>query len=156
MWRVVQIRKISYFFLFSFCCPAYANNLPEHTGKYMDFSGIYDCQGDDAHEGKYTGVVTMQLKPEHSKGVYASYDFKLEVPQYGAYVGHAAVNGNVAAMHFALPQEGSVYGGKTQDFGTGVATFKTNAAGKLTFQKFYFEPFFKGGNTGLEDCIKRD
>lgn len=53
------------------------------TTNTSDFSGVYNCVGDDAHEGKYTGTVTMQLKPEHSKANYASYDFKLEVPEYG-------------------------------------------------------------------------
>ena len=134
----------------------FAKKLPEYTKNYTDFSGVYDCKGDDAHEGKYTGTVTMILKPEHSKGPYASYDFKLEVPDYGVYRGHAAANGNVAAMHFALPQVGDLYGGKTQDFGTGIAKFKINQQGKLSFHKFYFEPAFKGGNTGVEDCIKRD
>lgn len=139
-----------------FSIQVYAKETQEKTQYLKDFSGVYDCQGDDAHEGKYMGIVTMQRKPQHSKGVYASYDFKLEVPEYGTYVGHAAVNGDVAAMHFALPQEAGLYGGKTQDFGTGVATFKTNSAGKLTFHKFYYEPLFKGGNTGVEDCIKRE
>ncbi len=126
-------------------CPAYA----------MDMSGVYACTGDDAHEGKYTGTVTMKLRPEHSKGQDASYDFQLEVPDYGTYQGHAAVNGMHAAMHFALPAENGVYGGKTQDFGTGIATFKKNAKGQLTFRKFYFEPAFKGGNTGVEECVRK-
>ncbi len=153
------MHKANYFFTLAimlFATATFAKETPDHTGKLIDFSGVYDCQGNDAHEGKYSGIVTMQRKPEHSKGAYASYDFKLEVPEYGTYVGHAAANGNVVAMHFALPPAGELYGGKTQDFGTGIATFKTNAAGKLTFHKFYFEPLFKGGNTGLEDCIKRD
>lgn len=139
-----------------FSIQVYAKETQGKTQYLKDFSGVYDCQGDDAHEGKYTGIVTMQRKPGHSKGVYASYDFKLEVPEYGTYVGHAAVNGDVAAMHFALPQEGNLYGGKTQDFGTGVAIFKTNAAGKLTFHKFYYEPLFKGGNTGVENCVRKN
>ncbi|HWU83595.1 MAG TPA: hypothetical protein VN063_08905 [Methylophilaceae bacterium] len=112
----------------------------------QDFSGIYQCTGDDAHEGKYTGTVTMKLKPEHSHGPYASYDFKLEVPGYGAYLGHAAANGNHVAMHFALQDQ------STKDYGTGIATIKKNRQGKLGFHKFYFEPEFKGGNTGVEDC----
>lgn len=116
---------------------------------YVDFSGVYRCTGDDAHEGKYTGTVTMTLKPEHSKGPYASYDFKLEVPEYGTYLGHAAANGNVAAMHFALTDQ------LTKDYGTGIAQFKVNKQGQLSFHKFYFEPEFKGGNTGLEDCIRQ-
>lgn len=133
-----------------------AKELPQHTKNYTDFSGVYDCKRDGAHEGAHTGTVTMTLKPEHSKGPYASYDFKLVVPDYGIYFGHAAANGNVAAMHFALPQEAGLYGGKTQDFGTGIAKFKINAQGKLSFHQFYFEPAFNGGNTGVEDCIKRD
>lgn len=120
----------------------------------LDLSGVYSCTGDDAHEGKYTGTVTMKLRPEHSKGADASYDFELAVPDYGTYKGHAAVHGMHAAMHFALPMENGEYGGKTHDYGTGVAEFKKNAKGQLSFRKFYFEPGFKGGNTGVEECVR--
>lgn len=112
-----------------------------------DFSGVYNCIGDDAHEGKYTGTVTMRLKPEHSKANYASYDFKLEVPEYGTYLGHAAANGQHVAMYFALEDQ------TTKDYGTGIAEMKKNAKGQWGFHKFYFEPDFKGGNTGVEDCV---
>ena len=112
----------------------------------QDFSGVYNCTGEDAHEGKYTGVVSMVLKPAHSKENYASYDFKLEVPGYGTYLGHAAANGNHVAMHFALQDQ------STKDYGTGIAEMKKNANGQWSFHKFYFEPEFKGGNTGVEDC----
>lgn len=121
----------------------------------MDLSGIYTCTGDDAHEGKYTGTVTMKLRPEHSKGADASYDFQLEVPDYGTYTGHAAVHGMHAAIHFALPMENGEYGGKTHDYGTGIAEFKKNRKGQLRLRKFYFEPAFKGGNTGVEECIRK-
>jgi hypothetical protein len=124
--------------------------MPVEPSEYEDFSGVYDCIGDDAHEGHYKGTVTMSLKPEHSKDSYASYDFKLEVPDYGIYLGHASANGNVAAMHFALTDQ------TTKDYGTGIAKFTRNESGKLTFHKFYFEPEYKGGNTGLEDCVRRD
>jgi hypothetical protein len=116
---------------------------------YQDYSGVYTCTGDDAHEGKYTGTVTMTLKPEHSHDSYASYDFKLVVPEYGTYLGHAAANGNNVAMHFALQDQA------TKDYGTGIAKMTKNAKGQWSFHKFYFEPEFKGGNTGLEDCIKK-
>ncbi len=116
---------------------------------WQDYSGVYSCTGDDAHEGKYTGTVTMTVKPAHSHGSYASYDFKLEVPGYGTYLGHAAANGDNVAMHFALTDQ------KTKDYGTGVAKMVKNAKGQWTFHKFYFEPEFKGGNTGLEDCVKQ-
>ena len=113
----------------------------------VDYSGVYQCTGMDAHEGAYTGTVTMTLKPEHSKGPYASYDFKLEVPDYGTYLGHAAANGRHVAMHFGLQDP------TTHDYGTGIAVMKKTKAGKWSFHKFYFEPEFKGGNTGLEDCV---
>ncbi|HEU4708488.1 MAG TPA: hypothetical protein VFS17_04175 [Methylophilaceae bacterium] len=115
----------------------------------QDYSGVYDCTGEDAHEGKYTGKVTLKLIPQHSRGQYASYDFKLEVPGFGTYLGHAAGNGNHLAMHFALTDP------KTHDFGTGIAEMKKNSQGKLSFHKFYYEPEFKGGNTGLEDCVRQ-
>ncbi|MCB5206640.1 hypothetical protein [Methylovorus mays] len=119
------------------------------AGKFTgeDFSGVYQCTGDDAHEGAYTGTVTMTLKPEHSRGSYASYDFKLEVPDYGTYLGHAAANGRHVAMHFGLQDP------TTHDYGTGIAVMKKTKVGKWRFHKFYFEPEFKGGNTGLEDCV---
>lgn len=119
-----------------------------------DFSGVYACTGVDSHEGKYTGTVTMKLHPEHSKGQDASYDFELAVPDYGVYKGHAAVHGWQAAMHFALPMQNGEYGGNTHDFGTGIAQFKKNSQGEITFRKFYFEPAFKGGNTGVENCVR--
>jgi hypothetical protein len=118
-----------------------------------DFSGVYTCQGVDSHEGPYEGKVTLKLLPEHSFEGYSSYDFKLEVPQYGTYLGHAAAHGNHVAMHFALPAVAGVYGGKTQDFGTGIAEFK-QLDGRWTFKKFYYEPAYMGGNTGFEDCVK--
>lgn len=121
----------------------------------LDLSGVYDCRGEDAHEGEYIGIVTMTLLKAHSKGRDASYDFQLEVPGYGVYKGHAAAHGMHAAMHFALPAEDGEYGGKTKDFGTGIAEFKKGTNGQLMFRKFYFEPAFKGGNTGVEECVRR-
>lgn len=131
-----------YFLLLGLSFSAHAE-----TSKTPDFSGVYQCVGDDAHEGKYTGTVTMKLKPEHSKANYASYDFKLEVPEYGTYLGHAAANGHHVAMHFALQDQ------STKDYGTGIAEMKKNPTGQWSFHKFYFEPEFKGGNTGVEDCV---
>jgi len=114
-----------------------------------DVSGVFDCKGVDSHEGPYDGVVTMTLNPGQSTGEYGAYAFKLEVPGYGTYLGHAAVRGKYAAMHFALTDPAP------RDYGTGVAEFSVNTQGKLTFHKFYYEPEFKGGNYGTEDCVKR-
>lgn len=120
---------------------------PTFTGQ--DYSGVYDCTGDDSHEGKYTGKVTLKLNPAQSTGEYGAYDFKLEVPGFGTYLGEAAAEGDRLAMHFALIDQ------KSRDFGTGIATIKKNKQGKLGFHKYYYEPEFKGGNYGFEDCVRK-
>ncbi|WP_052177691.1 hypothetical protein [Methylotenera sp. G11] len=124
-----------------------ASAKPAFTGQ--DLSGIYDCTGDDSHEGKYSGTVTMELVPSQSTGQYGAYKFKLEVPGYGAYLGQAAANSTHAAMHFTLADQ------NTKDYGTGIASFKKNKTGKWSFSKYYYEPEFKGGNYGTEQCTQR-
>jgi len=114
-----------------------------------DFSGLYDCTGNDSHEGPYKGMVTLKLVRAHSTGEYGAYDFKLEVPGYGAYPGEAAARGMQMAIHFANTDP------KTKDFGTGLAAFSKSKAGKWQFHKYYYEPEFKGGNFGTEDCVHR-
>ncbi len=115
----------------------------------QDFSGVYECTGDDAHEGKYTGTVTMKLIPEQSTAEYGAYSFKLVVPQYGTYLGEAAALDKNIAMHFALVDP------VPHDFGTGIAIMQQNKQGKLVFHKYYYEPDFKGGNYGFEDCVMK-
>lgn len=114
-----------------------------------DLSGIYDCTGNDNHEGKYTGTVTLELVKEQSVQQSGAYKFKLEVPGYGTYPGHAAAQGTTMAIHFALTDP------STKDFGTGIASFKKNRFGKWTLSKYYYEPEFKGGNYGTEECVHR-
>jgi hypothetical protein len=125
--------------------PAFASQ--PFTGE--DYSGVYDCTGDDAREGKYTGTVTLQLNKEQSSAAYGAYDYKLVVPDYGTYPGQAVSLGKTLAIHFALTDS------RSKDYGTGIATVKKNKQGKLIFHKFYYEPEFKGGNNGLEDCVRR-
>lgn len=123
------------------------SNITQAKFTGQDYSGIYECTGNDAKEGAYSGKVTLVLQPSHSYRKYASYDFKLEVPGFGTYLGQAAANGKHVAMHFALQDQ------STKDYGTGIAEMHTKN-GKLGFHKFYFEPEFKGGNTGTEDCTR--
>lgn len=134
-----------FIFLCLFAAAPIANAKPAFTGQ--DYSGIYDCTGDDSHEGKYTGTVTMELVPSQSLNQYGAYKFKLEVPNYGTYLGQAAAHGNNVAMHFALTNQ------STKDYGTGIANFKKNKDGKWSFSKYYYEPEFKGGNYGTEACV---
>lgn len=131
---------------------ALAFPLAAHAGQPFtgrDYSGVYDCTGNDVKEGEYTGTLTLQLNKEQSSGAYGAYDFKLVVPDYGTYPGQAVSLGKTLAMHFALTDS------KSKDYGTGIATVSKNRQGRLTFHKFYYEPEFKGGNNGVEDCVKR-
>ncbi|GAB4058327.1 hypothetical protein [Uliginosibacterium sediminicola] len=114
-----------------------------------DYSGVYDCKGLDAHEGPYDGIVTLERVPAHSKAGFDAYLFTLEVPGFGRYPGEAVAQGKTLAIHFALDQPGS------DDHGTGLAHIQRDAKGRWQFKKFYFEPAYKGGNTGTETCTWR-
>jgi len=127
-----------------FACSNLAYAKPAFTAP--DYSGVYACTGVDAHEGKYTGTVTMQLVPEQSVGDHGAYRFKLEVPGFGVYMGHVVSEGDKLAIHFALKDQA------TKDYGTGIATIRKEKNGKWAFKKFYYEPEYKGGNTGTEEC----
>lgn len=127
-----------------------ATNLAHAAAAFsgQDYSGIYACTGVDAHEGNYTGTVTLQLNAAQSTGDHGAYQFKLEVPGFGAYLGHAVSEGDKLAIYFALPDQ------STKDYGTGIATMRKDQSGRLAFSKFYYEPEYKGGNTGTEECVQ--
>lgn len=136
--------------LLSLSVVAFAASAATHfsfTGS--NYGGVYDCTGNDTHEGPYTGTVTLQLVREQSTGKYGAYRFLLEVPGYGAYPGHAAARDNTMAIYFALTDA------STKDYGTGIARFSKAKSGKWQFRKYYYEPEFKGGNHGMETCVQR-
>jgi hypothetical protein len=114
-----------------------------------DYSGVYECKGMDAHEGAYTGTVTMKRILEQSVGDHGAYSFRLDVPDFGAYLGQAVSEGDKLAIHFGLQDPA------TKDYGTGIATIKKGKNGKWSFRKFYYEPEYKGGNTGTEECVQK-
>ena len=124
-----------------------AQAAPAFTGQ--DVSGVYECSGVDAHEGNYTGTVILALVAAQSTGEHGAYQFKLEVPGFGAYLGHAVSEGDKLAIYFALPDQ------STKDYGTGIATLRKDPSGRLAFSKFYYEPEYKGGNTGTEECVQQ-
>ena len=114
-----------------------------------DFSGTYDCKGEDGHDGAYTSTVTLKWVKEQSLGDYAAYAFEMKVPGYGTYPGHAAATGMTAAIYFANTDQSN------KDFGTGIAQFGKTPSGKWQFSKFYYEPDYKGGNHGTETCVQQ-
>jgi len=137
------MKSLSAILLGLICATAQAS----FTGQ--DFSGVYDCTGQDSHEGPYQGTVTLALVRAQSSGKYGAYSFKLEVPGYGAYPGHGAALDKKMAIFFANEDPA------TKDYGTGIATFRKNKSGKWSFDKYYYEPEFKDGNFGTETCQQR-
>lgn len=113
-----------------------------------DYSGTYQCTGTDRADGDFTGKVTLTLNRAQSTGTYGAYDFKLEAPPFGLYLGEAAAQGRQMAMRFANTDQ------KEKDYGTGIATFSRNAQGRWMFRSFYYEPEYKGGNNGVEACVR--
>jgi len=113
-----------------------------------DYSGKYQCTGKDVHDGDYKAVVDLTLDKAHSSGANASYRFTMRVEGYGLYRGAAVGNGEMLAITFANEDP------KTKDYGTGIAKVTVGKDGKPGFDKFYFEPDYKGGNHGTEHCIR--
>jgi hypothetical protein len=120
---------------------------PAFTGP--DLSGVYECEGKDAHEGEYSAIVTLALNRTQSSGVNGAYGFQFDVLGFGAYPGHAVAHGKNMAIHFANTDPAS------KELGTGIASFSKNKAGKWTFTKYYYEPEYKGGNIGSESCVQQ-
>jgi hypothetical protein len=114
-----------------------------------DYSGTYVCTGEDSHDGKFTGTATLTLVRAQSSGPHGAYDFRLEAPPYGVYLGEAAARGPSMAMRFANTDP------KDKDYGTAIATFSRTRAGKWRFSSYYYEPAYKGGNFGTETCVRR-
>lgn len=134
--------------LWTACCAVvgWTNVVHSASNLLPDYSGVYACKGQDAHEGPYDGKVILKAVPEQSKQGYQAYSFELQVPGFGSYPGHAAGRGNQLAIYFANVDP------KDKDFGTGLATFKRNAKGQWRFTKYYYQPEYKGGNHGFETC----
>jgi hypothetical protein len=139
------MRKTAFIFLLIITNLCFAKE--PYTG--ADYSGVYNCTGEDSHEGPYTGLVTLKLVPSQSTGIYGAYEFKLEVPEYGIYLGQAASENNVMGINFALTNP------EPKDYGTGIARFSKTKNGKWTFKKYYYEKEFKGGNYGTEVCTQQ-
>lgn len=118
------------------------------TTHAADFSGRYVCEGRDAREGKYAGIVTLDRVPEHSRESHDAYRFTLTVPGFGRYEGQAVGRGRHLGVHFALTDQ------TDKDYGTGLATFTRLRDGRWSFSKFYYEPEYHGGNHGLESCVQ--
>lgn len=114
-----------------------------------DFSGIYDCTGNDRHDGAFKGSITLELVRAQSTGDYAAYNLVFEAAGFGGYTGHAAAHGAHMALYFANKDA------STKDYGNSIVSFNKTKNGKWQFTSFYYEPEYYGGNFGSEICVAR-
>lgn len=114
-----------------------------------DLSGFYVCTGHDASDGDYKATVKLKLDRKHSHGPYGSYAFEMDADGYGIYPGAAATNGLDMAITFANRDPAK------KDYGTGIAKVTLGPNGAVKFEKFYYQLEYKGGNSGVESCVRK-
>jgi len=114
-----------------------------------DLSGTYSCTGHDAADGDYQATVTLTMSLAQSTGTHGDYTLKMEVPGDGIYLGSVVANGDNFAITFTPTAPGS------KDYGTGLGTVSSNTRGQIVLSKFYYEPEYRGGDHGTEDCVRQ-
>lgn len=70
-----------------------------------DYSGRYECTGQDKHIGSYKGVVDMALDAKQSTGKYAAYTFTLTLEDKSRYDGMAAGTSDALGVYFAHTEQ---------------------------------------------------
>ncbi len=121
-----------------------------------DFSGVYQCDGFDYQDGKYTAKITLKINNTFSKKINAHkvYDFSMEASGYDyTWTGYAVANGANIAIYF----ESTGPKKEPSDKGVGIATVVVDldSSGNelVTLHKFFYEQAFKGKpDYGSENC----
>lgn len=127
--------------------PVQASDKPVKVND-ADLSGVYDCTGQDTHDGAFKAKVTLARDAKHDKGVFAGYRYRMDVEGFGAYPGSAAADGDRLAITFANEDAAK------KDYGTAIARV-TRVNGGVTIEKYYYQPEYHGGNHGMETCVRR-
>lgn len=122
-----------------------AHAKPAFTG--TNFSGIYDCKGNNELVGNYQVTVKLKLNRISSYGKFGAYDFSTETDNAVTYRGQAVANGNRLALSYKMTE------GKYVEYSTGIAEMKKLSRGRWSFSNLYYEPDDSGGNYGKEDCV---
>ncbi len=126
-------------------CVAVAHAKPAFTG--VNFSGLYDCKGNNELVGDYQVTVKFKLNRISSYGKFGAYDFSTETDNAVTYRGQAVANGYRLALSYKLTE------GKFVEYTTGIGEMKKLSRGRWSFRNLYYEPDDNGGNYGVEDCV---
>ena len=123
-----------------------ASALPAFNG--INYSGSYDCQGENQQVGKYRLEVTLKLNLVSSTGRTGVYEYTAETENSVKFYGNAVIRGNQMAASYVLDTSR-----RKDEPTTGLAAIKRDASGRWTFLNHYFEPDDFGGNYGTETCV---
>ncbi len=113
-----------------------------------NYSGIYDCQGENQQVGKYRLEVTLKLNLVSSTGRIGVYEYTAETENSVKFYGNAIVRGNQMAASYVIDTSR-----RKDEPTTGLALIRRDANGRWTFINHYFEPDDFGGNYGTETCV---
>jgi hypothetical protein len=139
-----QITLATMYFLIWFALPVAAE--PAFSG--TNYSGIYDCQGENQKVGKYKLEVTLKLNLVSSTGRTGIYEYTAETENSVKFYGNAIVRNRQMAASYVLDSSR-----RKDEPTTGLASIKRDANGSWSFLNHYFEPDDFGGNYGTETCM---
>ena len=112
----------------------------------QDLTGTYKCTGVDTKDGQFTAIDTMLLDKKNSTNKIAGYT--MTVPKFqGGLSGFASFDGKNLAIYFHSLDN------STEDAKNNYGVMIAHVT-KHGIKKAYYEPVYKGGSTGVVDCIK--
>jgi hypothetical protein len=126
-------------------CILVAHAKPAFTG--TNYSGIYDCKGNNELVGNYQVTIKLKLNRISSYGKFGAYDFSTETDNAVTYRGQAVASGNRLALSYKMTE------GKYAEYSTGIAEMKKTSKNRWSFRNQYYEPDDNGGNFGQEECV---
>ncbi|MBL8505992.1 hypothetical protein [Methylobacillus glycogenes] len=121
---------------------------PTFTGN--NYTGLYECKGENSSIGAYDVVVALRLNRVSSHGKFGAYYYETETVNSTVYHGQAVADGNRLAISFNIRDKKN-----NVDHSTGIATIKKIGKDRWSFRKEYFEPDDSGGSYGTEDCVMK-
>lgn len=118
---------------------------PTFTG--INFSGTYECKGNNEQVGDYQVTAIFKLNRISSHDKIGAYDFSTDTENAVIYRGQAIANGTKLALSYKYKE------GRYIEYSTGIAEMKKIGRNRWSFRNIYYEPDDNGGNYGYEDCV---
>lgn len=111
----------------------------------QDLSGHYKCVIDDKHDGVFVVTDVLTRDKPHSTDKVTGYRVTIldERGRPSPYFGYASFDGQSLAMYSDRRAAGS------RDYAIIIAQLTSSG-----FDTHYYQPTYKGGNTGSAACLK--